>query len=63
VVFRPVDVEQSDTPVECFDDHIDDRRRRADSAGLACALEAGISCRWHGVGCEGAGISLARGMA
>jgi len=39
-----IDVAQSNTTVESVDDGVDDRWRRADSAGLARALDA----QWGG---------------
>ena len=35
-----IDVAQFNTTVESVDDSVDDRRRRADGAGLTCALDA-----------------------
>ena len=46
-----IDVAQSNTTVESVDDRVDDRRRRADSAGLARALDAQwVGRRRHVVG-------------
>jgi hypothetical protein len=46
-----IDVAQSSTTVECIDDSVDDRRRRADGAGLTRALYAQwVGCRRHIVG-------------
>jgi hypothetical protein len=46
-----IDVAQSNTTLESIDDGVDDRRRRADSAGLTCALDAQwVGCRRHVMG-------------
>ena len=46
-----IDVAQFNTTVESVDDSVDDRRRRADGAGLTCALDAQwVGRRRHVVG-------------
>jgi hypothetical protein len=45
------DVAQSHTTVESIDDSVDDRRRRADRAGLTRTLDAQwVGCRRHVMG-------------
>ena len=62
---RHVDVAHAGVAVERVDDGVDDRRRRADGAGLARAFDAErIGRRRHVVGREAkSGRSSARGMA